>query len=52
MVPNEILNLNVNKFSGPDAVHPRLLIEVVESISHPIALLLNKIVELGKGPIA
>ena len=50
MVRKEINNLNVNKSCGPDEVHPRLLTELVNSISKPITLLLNKTIETGEIP--
>ena len=50
MVREEILNLNVNKSCGPDNVHPRLLIELAESLSKPISLLLNRTMEEGDIP--
>ena len=42
MVQNEILKLNVNKSCGPDKMHPQTLIELVDLVSKPLALLLNK----------
>ena len=50
MVQWEILKLNINKSCGPDDVHPRLLIELVDNISQPIALVLNKTMEHGEIP--
>ena len=50
MVREEILNLNVNKSCGPDNVHPRLRIELAESLSKPISLLLNRTMEEGGIP--
>ena len=42
MVQNEILKLNINKSCGPDKMHPQNLIELVDLVSKPLALLLNK----------
>ena len=42
MVQNEILKLNVNESCGPDKMHPQILIELVDLVSKPLALLLNK----------
>ena len=42
MVRNEILKLNVNKSCGPDEIHSQILIELVDVVSKPLALLLNK----------
>ena len=50
MVRQEFLNINANKSCGPDEIHPRHLIELVGFISKPIALLLNKSMELGVIP--
>ena len=47
MLRSEILSLNINKSCGPDEVHPLLLIELVDSISKPITLLMNKILQYG-----
>ena len=42
MIRNAILKLNVNKSCGPDETHPQILIELVNIVSKPLALLLNK----------
>ena len=42
MIRNAILNLNVNKSWGPDGTHPQILNELVNIVSKPLALLLNK----------
>ena len=42
MVRNEILKLNVNKSCGPDEMYPQILIELVDLVSKPLALLLSK----------
>ena len=42
IVRNEILKLNKNKSCGPDEVHPQVLIELVDLVSKPLSLLLNK----------
>ena len=46
-----ILELNLNKSCGPDNIHPRLLKELVDMLSGPIALLLNKTLEEGDIPL-
>ena len=51
MVRKEILKLNINKSCGPDEIHARLLIALVDYISEPIALLLNKTFEAGEIPL-
>ena len=47
MVRKKILKLNVNKSCGPDEMHPRVLIELVDHITKPLALLLNKTMDDG-----
>ena len=42
MVRNEILKLNVNKSCGPEEIHLQILIELVDLVSKPLALLLKK----------
>ena len=42
LVRNEILKLNLNKSCGLDKMHPQILIELVDLVSKPLALLLNK----------
>ena len=44
---NEILRLNVNKSYGPDQIHPQILIVLVDLVSKPLALLLNKTMNEG-----
>ena len=50
MVRKEIVNLNVYKSCGPDEINPRLLIALVDCVSKPIALHLNKTMEHGEIP--
>ena len=47
MVKEEISAINANKSCGPDDIHPRLLKELTNHISRPIALLLNKTMDDG-----
>ena len=47
MVRNEILKLNVNKSCGPYKKHPQILTELVDLVSKPLALLLNKTMDEG-----
>ena len=48
MIHNELFNLNVNKWCGPNDIHPGLLNELVATISKPIAFLFNKSMQYGK----
>ena len=41
------MKLNVNKSCGPDEIHPQILIELVDLVSKPLALLLNKTMDEG-----
>lgn len=50
MVKDEITNMNVNKSCGPDDIHPRMLQELLNYISTPIAILLNKSMREGTIP--
>ena len=42
MVKSMIALLSVNKSCGPDEIHPRMLIELADLISGPLALIMNK----------
>ena len=50
MVRNEILKLNVNKSCGPEEIHLQILIELVDLVSKPLALLLKKTIDEGCTP--
>lgn len=50
MVREVILQLNKNKAFGPDEIHPRILIELVDVLSGPLTLLFNKTLEDGNIP--
>ena len=50
MVKEEINKLNINKSCGPDEIHPKILKELVDFISVPIAILLNKTMNDGEIP--
>ena len=45
-----IKKLKINKSVGPDGIHPRLLIELCDIISAPLAMLMNKTLEEGRIP--
>ena len=47
MIWSEILKLNVNKSCGPDEMHPKILIELVDVAFKPLALVLNKTIDKG-----
>ena len=47
MVLNEVLKLNVNKSCGPDKIYPQILIKLLDPVSKPLALLLNKTMDEG-----
>ena len=46
----ELLSLGPNKSVGPDQIHPRILIELANIISEPIAFLFNMTIERGTLP--
>ena len=43
-------SLNVNKSSGPDGLHPRVLKELATVLSYPLKLLFDKTITQGKLP--
>ena len=47
MIHKKILALNVNKSCGPDEIHPRILKQLVDFISEPLAVLFNRTMEGG-----
>ena len=49
-VSTKLKALNTNKSCGPDDIHPRLLSELADIISEPLAILLNLSVKSGKIP--
>ena len=50
MILEEILSLNPNKSCGPDEISPLMLIHLADFIAAPLALLMNKTLELGTLP--
>ena len=50
MVKEVIKLLNVNKSCGPDEINPRMLLELAEQISAPLALIMNKALHNGTIP--
>ena len=50
MVLKVIRLLNINKSYGPDMLHPRLLVELAELISSPVATLFNTTLKSGVLP--
>ena len=38
-ITKRLANLNINKSSGPDNLHPRILYEVRNEISYPLKLI-------------
>ena len=47
MVQNEKAKLNVNKSCRPDEIHPKILIQLVDIVSKPLAVLVNKTMDEG-----
>ena len=41
MVKKKLKDLNINKSTGPDDIHPQLLSELADLMSKPLSLLLN-----------
>ena len=50
MVRKEILSINTNKAIGPDEIHPRILKELVEYISIPLFIIMQKSLSSGVLP--
>ncbi len=50
MVEKKILSLDVNKACGPDEIHPRLIKELVNEVSTPLATIFNKSLREGYVP--
>ena len=42
MVVTEVRNMKSNKSCGPDEIHPKMLKELIDFVSSPITILLNK----------
>lgn len=49
-VNEKLKALNTNKSCGPDEIHPKLLFELSDIISEPLAILLNLSIRSGKIP--
>lgn len=47
MIKKEIRSINVNKSIGPDEIHPKMLKELVDHISEPLWIIMEK--SLNKG---
>ena len=45
-----LINTKINKSAGPDGIHPRILKELCEELSQPLAILFNKTLTEGKIP--
>ena len=50
LVNKKLRTLNTNKTYGPDEIHPRLLFELADIISEPVAILLNSSIRSGRIP--
>ena len=50
MVKMKLLNLNRNKSMGPDNIHPHMLKSLADTISKPLAIILNKSMVSGTTP--
>ena len=49
-IAKRLKNTNIDKSPGPDNVHPRVLNELSEELSEPLAILFNKTLSEGKLP--
>ena len=50
MVLNKLKKLKINKSPGPDAIHPRVIQEIAESINTPITLIFRASLKLRELP--
>ena len=50
MVREKIKQLDLNKSYGPDEMHPRMLIELVDHFAEPLAIIMNKTLSEGVLP--
>jgi len=50
MVRKEILSIDTNKAIGPDEIHPRILKELVDYISIPLFIIMQKSLSSGVLP--
>ena len=50
MVLNKLKKLKINKSLGPDAIHPRVIQEIAESINTPITLIFRVSLKLRELP--
>ena len=49
-VAKKLRNTKIDKSAGPDGIHPRILKELCEELSQPLAILFNKTLTEGKIP--
>ena len=50
MVSKQIKDLDPRKSLGPDEVHPKMLLELVDYVSAPLAVIMNKTLSEGTLP--
>ena len=50
MIREQIKMLDVNKSFGPDEIHPRMLVELVDHLAEPLAIIMNKSLSSGTVP--
>ncbi len=51
-VKKKLRKLKPNKSPGPDGIHPRVLVELVDELAEPLAIIMNKSLEEGVLPQA
>eukprot|EP00111_Clytia_hemisphaerica_P011109 TCONS_00032522-protein len=42
MMKKQIKQINTNKSFGPDEIHPKMLVELVDHVTEPLAIIMNK----------
>ena len=50
IVRDQLYQLNVHKFMGPDAIHPRVLKELVDVTGGPLSIICHRSCESGEVP--
>ncbi|XP_066936708.1 uncharacterized protein [Clytia hemisphaerica] len=47
MMKKQIKLIDTNKSFGPDEIHPKMLVELVDHVAEPLAILMNKTLSCG-----
>ena len=47
MMKKRIKLLDTNKSFGPDEIHPKILVELIDHVAEPLAIIMNKTLSCG-----